>query len=266
MNKHVTPPTIREVGLSREALDRSIARAQQWLLQCRAQDGHWCFELEADATIPAEYVLLRLFRGEPRDRVLEGKIAAYLRRTQGAHGGWSLVHAGVVDLSASVKAYFALKAIGDAPDSPHMVRARQVILSRGGAERANVFTRTLLALWRQIPWSGVPAMPVEIMLLPRWFPFHIDKISYWARAVLVPLLVILQARPEPKSGRDISIAELFTHPPDQVRDWAGGAHQREPWVTLFRWIDRVCTPSIPGCRSGRVRTRSNWRRPLPASG
>ena len=114
------------------------------------RDGHWVFELEADATIPAEYVLLRHYLGEPVDAQLEAKIAAYLRRIQGAHGGWPLFHDGEFNISASVKAYFALKMIGDAPDAEHMRRAREAILARGGAAGSNVFTRTLLgALWRR---------------------------------------------------------------------------------------------------------------------
>ena len=103
---------------------------------------------------------------------LERKIAVYLRRIQGEHGGWPLFHDGDFDISASVKAYFALKMIGDAPDAPHMARARAAIRQHGGADRSNVFTRVLLALYGIVSWRAVPAMPVEIMLLPRWFPFH----------------------------------------------------------------------------------------------
>ena len=220
-------------------LDTRIAQATRSLLDRRAPDGHWCFELEADATIPSEYILMRRFRDEPRDPGLEAKIGNYLRRTQGVHGGWALFQDGPADISASVKAYFALKAIGDSADAPHMTRAREVIQNLGGAERVNVFTRILLALWRQVPWSAVPAMPVEIMLLPKWFPFHLDKVSYWARATIAPLLIIQLYRPEPKSSRDLSIAELFCTPPDQIGRWPGGEHQKEPWVTLFAGIDRV---------------------------
>ena len=98
-------------------------------------DGHWVFELEADATIPAEYVLLRHYLGEPVDPRWKPRSANYLRRIQGAHGGWPLFHDGDFDMSASVKAYFALKMIGDAVDAPHMARAREAIRARGGADR-----------------------------------------------------------------------------------------------------------------------------------
>src|SRR5262249_1423314 len=96
-------------SLSPEALDRHISRGSAALIALQRADGHWCFELEADATIPAEYVLLRHFRGEKPALELERLIAVYLRRIQGQHGGWQLVHDGPFDVSASVKAYFALK-------------------------------------------------------------------------------------------------------------------------------------------------------------
>jgi len=127
-------------------LDSHIDSATQALLAQQHADGHFLFELEADATIPAEYVLLRHYLGEPVDAALESGIAAYLRRIQGAHGGWPLFCDGAFDMSATVKAYFALKMIGDPAQAEHMRRARDTVRLRGGAERSNVFTRFLLAL------------------------------------------------------------------------------------------------------------------------
>ena len=95
------------------ALDLAIESASAALLSRQKPDGHWVFELEADATIPAEYILLVHYLGETPNRELERKIGVYLRHIQGAHGGWPLYHAGDLDVSATVKAYFALKMIGD---------------------------------------------------------------------------------------------------------------------------------------------------------
>src|SRR5579871_6615046 len=136
------------------ALEASIHSATQALLGYRQADGHWVFELEADCTIPAEYVLLGHYLAEQPDLVLEAKIGNYLRRIQGAHGGWPLVHDGAFDMSASVKAYFALKMIGDPIDAPHMVRAREAIRSRGGAINSNVFTRFTLAMFGVLTWKS----------------------------------------------------------------------------------------------------------------
>ncbi len=129
------------------------------------------FELEADATIPAEYILLRHYLGEAIDADVEARIGRYLRRIQGPHDGWGLFHAGDFDISASVKAYFALKMIGDDTAAPHMVRARAAILAAGGAAAVNVFTRIQLALFAAGPWATIPTMPPELILAPRWFPF-----------------------------------------------------------------------------------------------
>src|ERR1700680_2366764 len=153
-------------------LERHIDAATQALLACQRADGHWLFELEADATIPAEYVLLRHYLAERVDAALEAKIGVYLRRIQGAHGGWPLFAEGDLDVSATVKAYFALKMIGDSVDADHMRRAREAVRARGGAANGHVFTRIMLSLFGFIPWHAVPVMPVEIMLLPKWFPYH----------------------------------------------------------------------------------------------
>ena len=120
---------------ARARLQPAIDAALAAVLADQRPDGHWVYELEADVTIPAEYVLMVHYLGETPDADLERKIARYLRRRQGGHGGWPLFHGGAFDTSASVKAYFALKMIGDAPDAPHMVRAREAIRAHGGAER-----------------------------------------------------------------------------------------------------------------------------------
>jgi squalene-hopene/tetraprenyl-beta-curcumene cyclase len=235
----VTEPNTASGAPSSGALDSAIASATEALLALQKPDGHFVFELEADATIPAEYVLYKHYLGEPAKAEIEAKIAAYLRRTQGEHGGWPLFHEGPFNISASVKAYFALKMIGDDPDAPHMRWARKAILEHRGAANCNVFTRFLLALFGQLPWRGVPVMPVEIMLLPCWFPFHLNKISYWALTVLVPLLVLQALKPIAANPRRINVAELFTVPPEKVRRWPRGAHHRGPWPPFFGAVDAV---------------------------
>ncbi len=224
--------------LATGSIDQAIQSATAALLRAQRADGHWVFELEADATIPAEYVLLLHYFGKSKP-ALEAKIVAYLKRIQGEHGGWPLFHAGAFDMSASVKAYFALKMTGEDVHSPTMKRAREAILAQGGAAKSNVFTRILLALFGAVPWRAVPVMPVEIMHLPGWFPFHLDKISYWARTVMVPLLVLQSLKPMARNPKDIGIAELFVTPPDAVKHWPRGAHQTSLWASVFGAVDRV---------------------------
>jgi squalene-hopene/tetraprenyl-beta-curcumene cyclase len=199
-------------------LDTAIAAARERLLAQQRADGGWQFELEADCTIPAEYILMLHYLGES-DRLLEARLAEYLRDHQCRDGGWPLYPGGALDVSCSVKCYFALKLAGDRADAPHMQRARAAILVRGGAARSNVFTRITLALFGELPWRGVPFLPVEMMLLPRWFPFNIAKVSYWSRTVMVPLSVLTTLKPRAANLRDVHIAELFVVPPAEERHW-----------------------------------------------
>ena len=223
---------------SASGLELSIARAAVALLERQRPDGHFLFDLEADASIPAEYVLVKHILGEP-DEVMERRTGLYLRRRQEPHGGWPMLARGAINVSASVKAYLALRAAGDPTDAPHMVRARDAILAAGGAINVNVFTRILLAYFGIVPWRAVPVMPVEIMLLPRWFPFHLSKISYWARATLVPLLVLMALKPRAANPRGLSIDELFVVPPNQVRHWPKGSNQTGAFGEVFAAFDTI---------------------------
>jgi squalene-hopene/tetraprenyl-beta-curcumene cyclase len=227
-------------------LDDAIERSVESLLSLQHEDGHWVFELEADVTIPSEYILLQHYLGTV-DPELDQRIARYIRSTQGPDGGWPLFFGGAMNISASVKAYFALKAAGDAADAPHMEKARAAILARGGARHCNVFTRITLALFEQVPWHAVPVMPVEVMLLPRWFPFHIEKVSYWSRTVLVPLLVLMAVRPTARNPNRVSIAELFIEPAETVHDWIAPATPSavgHAFAVLDRLL-RVAEPLFP---------------------
>jgi squalene-hopene/tetraprenyl-beta-curcumene cyclase len=237
------------LDIGEASLDACIERSTGALLAEQRRDGHWVFELEADATIPAEYVLLKRYLGEP-DPALEAKIANYLRRIQAAHGGWPLFHDGPFNISASVKAYLALKVIGDSPDAPHMRRAREAILAHGGAGTSNVFTRMLLALHDIIPWQAVPSIPVEIMYLPRWFPFHLFRISYWGRTVLAPLLVLQATKPSSRHPHGVTIDELFPGRSARIRRAPRALHQSRPWFAIFALIDALIRFTEPYFPSG----------------
>jgi len=242
-------------------LDQAVAAARDGLIELQHADGHWLFELEADCTIPAEYILMMHYLDEI-DPQLERKIAVYLRANQADHGGWPLYHGGELDLSCTVKAYYALKLAGDDPDAPHMARAREAILARGGAAHVNVFTRIALALFGEIPWRAVPYIPVEIMLMPKWFPFHIYKVSYWSRTVMVPLFVLCTFKPVARNPRQVHVRELFTTPPEQERHYFQLPRQRRALARIFFALDRVARlidPLIPSAmRKAATRRAEAW--------
>ncbi len=210
VSTEMLPDTINVVPTIDDALGK--------LMGLQRDDGHWMFEFEADVTIPAEYVLLQHYLDEI-DPELESKIGTYIRGQQGEHAGWALFQDGDMDLSATVKAYWALKLIGDDIDADHMVRARAAIRAHGGAARVNVFTRITLALFGQLPWRGVPVMPVEIMLMPHWFPFNLSKVSYWSRTVIAPLLILMALKPKARNPKNVMLDELFITPPSEETNY-----------------------------------------------
>jgi squalene-hopene/tetraprenyl-beta-curcumene cyclase len=240
-------------------LDRAIALARDAMIARQTAAGYWLFELEADATIPAEYIMMMHFLDEI-DAVLEAKIAAYLRAHQSANGGWPLYAGGEFNMSCTVKAYYALKLAGDDIHAAHMVRARAAILERGGAARANVFTRIALALFGQLPWRGVPYIPVEIMLLPKWFFFHLDKVSYWSRTVMVPLFILCTRKPLAKNPRNVHIQELFITPPERERNYFRDCRKQNGLLgRIMLAVERVgrrIDPLIPKATRARAMKRA----------
>jgi squalene-hopene/tetraprenyl-beta-curcumene cyclase len=251
----------RTSPLSIGAVERVVARAADSLLALQKPDGHFVFELEADCTIPSEFILLKHYLGEPADLELERKIGVYLRRIQGEHGGWPIYHGGAFDISASVKAYFCLKMIGEPLDSPCMARARRAIRANGGAMAVNVFTRIQLALYGDMAWGEIPLMPPEIIMLPRWFPVTLGKMSYWARTVIVPLLVLQSKQPLARNPRGVHVPELFEEVTPVPRV-SKGANLKKAWVIGFNMLDgalKAVRPLWPkGLRKRAIARCRDW--------
>jgi len=234
------------LGSLQSPLDGAIERAKAHLLRLQSQEGYWVFELEADCTIPSEYILMMHFMDEI-DTELQAKIANFLRVHQTEDGSYPLFRGGAGDISCTVKAYYALKMAGDDIDAPHMKKAREWILAQGGAAKANVFTRIMLAMFEQIPWRGVPFIPVEIMLLPKWFPFHLDKVSYWSRTVMVPLFILCSHKVTARNPHKIGVRELFTIAPELEKNYFD--HVKTPIgkvVLRLERFGRLLEPLIPG--------------------
>ena len=225
-------------------LDNAIQHAQDKLLSLQHVDGYWVFELEADCTMPAEYVMMMHYIGDI-DENLQAKIAVYLRSRQSKDGSYPLFTGGEGDLSCSVKVYYALKMSGENMNAPHTTKLREWILSQGGAAKSNVFTRIALATFQQLPWRGVPYIPVEIMLFPKWFPFHLDKVSYWSRTVMVPLFILCTLKATAKNPNNISMLELFVTHPDEEQHYFP---ERTVLNKIFLGLDklgRITRPLIP---------------------
>jgi len=245
-----------------DPLTRAIAQSGDALLSRQHTNGHWRFDLEADTTIPAEYMLLQHFMGTVnRDR--EARLADYIRARQLADGSWPLYEGGPGNISATVKAYFALKLAGQPAAAPLMQQARKWVLTHGGAEKSNVFTRITLAVFGQLPWRTVPAMPAEIIWLPRWFYFNLSKVSYWSRCVIVPLLILFARRPAIRPGPGRGISELFVSAPDElahIDKFQPGRTLRNLFILLDRSL-KLMERLVPSAlRRHSLRRCENWMR------
>jgi len=231
-----------DAGL-RDAAERALSRAIDRLLAKQHEDGHWCAELEGDSILQSEYLLMMWIIGEQDDPRLP-KIANYLRRQQRDTGAWAQypggqVGGGKVDLSATVKGYFALKLMGDDPDAEHMRKARAVILAHGGAERINSFSKYYLAALGQVSYKAVPIIPPQLIFLPRWCYFHLRKVSAWSRTMIVPLSIVTAHRPATQVPRGKGIEELFVDAKNRDRLLATGFGRSRFWTTFFLKLDAL---------------------------
>ena len=263
------PDVAESYSATDEEISQAIARAQENLLRQQRPDGHWCGELIVDSTLCSDFVLFMHWFGEV-DEHLEQRCVRHILKRQLPDGGWNIYYGGPSEINASVKAYFALKLAGYSPDVPFMQEARANILRLGGIPRLNTFSKFYLALLGQFPWKYLPAIPVEMVLLPAWTPFHIYKMSSWSRAMLVPLAIINHFKPTRELPGLKQLHELYP-----ARDRAQGFHlaARSALFRVAKFFPsrRSCPqvyrqPAVPPAAPGRARRsgaldgRARWRR------
>ncbi len=229
-------PTVRP-SLHEEA-QQSLDAACADLLSQQNDEGYWCAELEGDSILQSEYILLKWIVEQEDDPRLP-KIANYLRKQQREEdGAWVQYPGAKPDLSATVKAYFALKLVGDDVDAPHMAKARKLILDLGGAERCNTYSKFYLAALGQMHYDSVPAIPPEMVLLPKWFYFHLDKVSAWSRTMIMPLSIVSSYRPVRQLPEPKGIMELYTNHDYLHRPYVGFDKRLLTWKNLFLAADK----------------------------
>lgn len=227
-------------GMFNSALSALLSRQQP--------DGHWVFELETDTSMTAEYVLLMHFLGEPIEPILNIKLANYLRALQQPEGGWPLLRESGFDLSTSVKTYLALRLLGHSQHEPFMQLAGARIRRQGGAAGSNLTTRIWLALFGFISWQLLPLIPVEAILLPLWFPFHLSKMACLARKYTVALSVLHVLRPIARNPQRVNLNELFIYPAAETRPLPCAPNQNKASFVVFSALDRLlhhCYPWFP---------------------
>jgi squalene-hopene/tetraprenyl-beta-curcumene cyclase len=242
-------------------LQTAIERARRCLLDRQRPDGHWIGELQGDTILESEYILLMAFLGREREeRTL--KAARYLLEQQMPEGGWNNYPDGPAELSVSVKAYFALKLAGYDPKARFMKRARDVIRELGGAAGCNSFTKFYLALLGQFPYANCPAVPPEMIFLPRWAYLNLYAMSSWTRTIVVPLSIFYAHKPVRRLPPELGIGELFLQPQDTPLWPHRPARRLLTWTNVFlavdqglKWLERWGPRWI---RTAAVRRAERW--------
>ena len=202
------------------------------------EEGYWCGELGADTTLESDYILLhRLLGTENPERTQ--KCANEILSHQNEDGGWPIYNGGPSNVSASVKAYFALKMAGYRPEHPALAKARERILAMGGVTEVNTFTKIYLCFLGQYDYDAVPAIPPEITLFPNWFWFNIYEISSWSRAILVPLSIAYAKKPFKKIPDEEGIEELFAGGRGKANLRLKWDRKLVSWRNFFLVLDRM---------------------------
>ena len=235
-----------------KSFDSKLNKKSKEQNKYKLKEGCFVYELEADSTIPSEYILLMHFLGEI-NLDLEKKIKNYLLSKQNKDGGWPLYFGGESNISASVKAYYALKLSGISPKENLMQLAKKFIIKNGGAEQSNVFTRITLAQFGQISWEAVPYMPLELINFPKWFPFNIYKISYWSRTVLIPLLIIMDKKPLANNPNGVDIQEIFIKPGRLIDEIKPADNKKFSYI--FKYLDKIIRFFLPSLITKRFKQR-----------
>jgi squalene-hopene/tetraprenyl-beta-curcumene cyclase len=258
-------PAFRELPMAHPGasrLDSALARAVNCLISKQDKEGFWCGELQGDSILESEYILMKFILAQEDDPDLP-LIANYLRKIQMPSGGWNMYPGGKADLSGSVKGYFALKLMGDSPDAAHMVAARNVIRSLGGAEKCNTFTKFFFACLGQISFDACPAIPPEVVFLPRWFYFNLYNVSAWTRTMILPLGIVTTLKYRRPLRADQGIAELYLDEQarNRLADPVKGIIPRS-WRDFFLRADSVLKgyneSPLPPLRNAALRHAEKW--------
>jgi squalene-hopene/tetraprenyl-beta-curcumene cyclase len=238
-----TPPARKQPRRAAPAefapsLGQAVARARDALIAMQAEGGFWVGELEGDSILESETILLQFILGHDADPDLS-LMGNYLRKIQNRQGGWSLYPGGPSDISGTVKAYFALKLLGDNVDAPHMRAAREEALRLGGASAVNSFSKFYLAALGQVSYDQCPSIPPEIVYLPRWAYFNLHAVSAWTRTMILPLSFVVTHRPVRNLAPHLHIDELFL---PGTREQTLASQMRFPprgWKDLFLLADAL---------------------------
>lgn len=216
----------------------NLQKSIDHLFGLQYEDGHWWFSLEANESIGAEFIFLMHFLGTV-DKEIQSGIAKRLLDVQRGDGTWALYHDGPADLSTTIECYLALKLSGRSEEEENMIKARDFIINQGGIEKSRVFTKIHLAMFGIVPWDAVPVLPPELIFMPSWFPINIYEFSSWARASIVPLMIVCSKRPIFELHERFKLHELFVNPPEKRNFEFKNNGRPISWQNFFIKLDKL---------------------------
>ena len=261
------------------AAERATRLAGSYLAGLQARDGHWCGELTADTTLEADYILFQLWlyppveeqragmsagaagssaraTWNPETRALVDKAVRSILERQLPDGGFNICVDGPSEVSASVKAYFALKVAGLPVDDPRMARLRERILEMGGIQAANSYVKVNLSLFNLYPRQYCPSIPPEVVLMPFDLLY---QMSSWTRAIVVSLSIVHASNPQAPVPEGFNLDELW------VPGVSPAFHRDPSWLTwhntfltvdkLLKWWERSGSKAI---RRRAIEKAKNW--------
>ncbi len=219
---------------------RAAKRATEYLTGIQFEEGYWWAELTADTTLESDYILVQLWLyppvngvWNPPTRSLVDKAAQSILARQLPDGGFNIFPEGPTDLSATIKAYFALKLAGLDYNDLRLTRARECILARGGIQAANSYVKVNLSLFDLFPRDHAPSIPPEMMLLGNF----IYEMSSWTRAIVIPLSIVHAMNPRRPVPDGFNLKELFVADGQQLE--FRRSRTKYTWRNVFLRLDKV---------------------------
>ncbi len=191
-----------------QKLTDAITRTQEYLLSKQAAEGHFHSYFHMDLGLEADTIFMLRFLGI-KDEELEQTLLNYILDRQSDTGGWSIYPGGPPELNTTIKNYLALKLKGFEETNQIMVRVRRIILDLGGIERSNSYNRFYLAMFGLGRWDAAPAIPPELVILPKWFLLNIYDFSAWTRTIVVPLSIVWAYKPIRPLEKGLTVDELY---------------------------------------------------------
>ncbi|CZT52284.1 related to squalene cyclase [Rhynchosporium secalis] len=197
---------------ARKALDDAI----RFSFDDQKEDGHWAAEVSADVTFTSEYVMFKCAMGLDLEADRDD-LKKWLLQDQKDDGSWALSPDLPGNNSTTTEAYLALKILGVPRTHPQMLKTQNFMKSHGGVEKVRFFTRFFLSTFGLFPYSAIPQLPAELILMPSSSPLNIYTFSSWARSTLIPILIVrhhepIYALPNGRSDDNDYLDEIWCNP------------------------------------------------------